>query len=151
MVTEPKVNKLEVMLNEKVERYVRYLEEALIKRKESKEIINLLPKELWKWDWYCLEKRAENKWYLETIVLEREKADNLILELKLMGICGLKSQYKHFNNSWAYSGSMMLGDIEVEIKVDGGSLPPRCRIEEVSELKSVISYKAICEETGEEV
>ena len=44
-----------------------------------------------------------------------------------------------------------MGDILLVIKVDGGSMPPNCRIEETKELKEIITYKAICPETGEEL
>ena len=45
----------------------------------------------------------------------------------------------------------MVGNIELSVKVDGGSQPVNCTVEAITEMKEVTTYKATCEETGEDV
>jgi len=150
MTTEAKVNRLV----KNAERKCAWAEEGLEGAREAleraKELSNILTEYLLEIDWYKFEKQEENEWYLETYGLGEKEADKLILQLKLEGIYGLKSTFRR-TNTWYYTGSLRIGDDVFTIMVDGGSTPPACRIEETNEFKEVITYKAICEETGEEV
>ena len=150
MTTEVKVNRL----TEKAERAhtwaKKQLENAIESLEWAKELSNILDGYLLEVNWYRFEKQEKNEWYLETYGLEEEEADKLIHQLKIDGIYGLKSTFRR-SNSWYYKGSFRVGDDVFTIMIDGGSKPPACRIEETKEFKAVITYKAVCEETGEEV
>ena len=150
MTTEVKVNRLMEKAARDCARVERQLIEARETLKLSKELSNILPEYLLEVDWYQLKRREENEYYMETYCLMEKEADKLIHQLKLDGIYGLKSTFRR-NNSWSYTGSFRVGDDVFTIMIDGGSKPPACRIEETKEFKEVITYKAICEETGEEV
>ena len=126
------------------------LERALLIYQQTKEIIPLMPEEILSQRWYAFRQTEPDKWYLETWCLEETEADMFIKQLKLAGVYGFHSKFAT-SNRWHYTGSFAIDSHEFTIKVDGGSKPPLCRIEETKEWKEVISYKAICEETGEEV
>ena len=150
MTTEVKVNRL----TEKAERACTEAKRQLVNAVEglewAKELSSILAEYLLEVDWYRFEKQEKNEWYLETHGLEEREADKLIHQLKIDGIYGLKSTFRR-SNSWYYKGSFRVGDDVFTIMIDGGSKPPACRIEETKEFKAVITYKAVCEETGEEV
>ena len=141
-------------LLEKVEKDCREarkkLEEVLLIRQQAREIIPLMPEAILNQQWYAFYQTEVNKWYMETWGLEEEKADTFIKQLKLAGVYGFHSKFAA-SKRWHYTGSFAIDSHEFTVKVDGGSKPPLCRIEETKEWKEVISYKAICEETGEEV
>jgi len=126
------------------------LQKALSNYEQAKEFCNLLPEVITGHDWYFFRQDEPGKWYMETWCLDEEKADTFIKELKIVGVYGFHSKFIN-SNCWHYTGSFVIGDNEFTVKVDGGSKPPLCRIEETKEWKEVISYKAICDETGEEV
>lgn len=145
------VTKLEQKLDKVYAESLKRHKLIVAARKEAKPIIEQMPDKLANRDWWQFKKLDEDKWHLETFGLSEQEADELIKELKIVGVYGIKSTYKRYSNAWAYKGSITLGGIEVEIEVDGGSTPPNCRIEETREMKEVITYKAICEETEEEL
>ena len=125
--------------------------EAIQRRIEGTGLVNQLPDFITSIGWWAFQKREDDKWYLETNLIDDDKGDELVRQLKLWGVFGMKSHYQSFNNKWYFDCSVMIGNIELTIKVDGGSMPPNCRIEEIKEMKEVITYKAICPETGEEL
>jgi len=151
MTTTKTITKLEEKLNGEYAESLKRHKLMVTKHKEGKELIQHLPQGFADMRWYSFQKLEDNKWYLETWGMPEVEADEFIKEIKLLGIHGLKSTYRSFNNSWEYRGSFGINGVELVIKVDGGSKPQNCRIEEHKELKEVITYKAICEETGEEV
>ncbi len=151
MTTTKTTTALEQKLKEEYADSLKSHKLIVAKRKEGKEIIKHLPEGFADMRWYAFRKLEEGKWYLETWGMEKEEADEFIKELTLLGIYGLKSTYRRFNNSWEYRGSFGVNGVELVGKIDGGSKPQNCRIEENREMKEVITYKAICEETEEEV
>ena len=151
MTTTKTITKLDEKLNKEYTESLERHKRMVVKRKEGKEIIKQLPEGFADMRWYAFSKLEDGKWYLETWGIEEKEADEFIKQLKLMGIYGLKSIYRAYNNDWQYTGSFAVDGVEIVIKIDGGSKPPNCRIEETKEMKEVITYKAICEETEEEV
>ena len=141
------IKKLDGVLSQRRKEYLG----AKLMRTEVVELSKQLPDFITSIDWYICTKREEKKWYLETLIVAEDEGDTLVRELKIWGAYGMKSHYKAFNNSWYFDCSAMVGDTEIIIKVDGGSKPPNCTIEEIKEVKEVITYKAVCAETGEEL
>ena len=97
-------------------------------------------------NWYVFRKLEPNKWYLETWVMSEEDADKLIENLKTMGVIALPSKHSSLTNTWEYTGYLIIDELEITIRIDGGSKPPNCRIEETKEFKEVITYKSICDD-----
>jgi len=150
-MTAKPITKLDQKLNEEYADSLKRHKLMVAKRKEGKEIIKHLPEGFADMRWYSFQKLEDKQWCLETWGMNEKEADEFILKLKLLGIYGLKSTYRSFNNSWVYKGVFGINGVELVIKIDGGSKPQNCRIEETKEVKEVITYKAICEETEEEV
>ena len=151
MTTAKTVTKLEERLNSDHASKLKDYREILTRRKEAIPIIELMPTELANMDWWLFRKQDGGDWFLDSWYLDEKVADAMIKQLKIIGMQGLKSAYRNFNNTWTYRGSIQIGDITVSVRIDGGSKPPNCRIEETREWKEVSTYKAICEETEEEV
>jgi len=151
MEDEMKSNTLIEKLNKDVAIAHKQHKDALQIRVEGTKIVNELPDFITSIDWYVFRKQYKNEWYLETFIVGEETGDELVKLLKLWGVFRMKPHYKAFNNTWCFECSAMIGDIELTIKIDGGSKPPNCTIEETKEMKEVITYKAICPETGEEL
>lgn len=144
MTTTKPITKLEQSLNDEYNLSLENHKRIVAKRKEGKELIRQMPPELADIDWYFFTKMDTNKWYLETTVLSKQEADKLMDNLRPMGILALPSKHLDWNNRWQYTGYLILGDVEITIKIDGGSKPPNCWIEELREMKEVITYKAHC-------
>ncbi len=138
------MTKLEQKLAEEYKLSLREHKRIVAKRKEGKDIISQMPEGLADIDWYTFRKLDTNKWYLETMAVSEEEANKLIKELKTMGIIALPSKHQEWDNRWQYTGYLVMDGIEVVVKIDGGSKPPNCTIEEVREVKEVVTYKAIC-------
>lgn len=119
-------------------------------RRAGTEVATQLPDFLTSINWYTFRQDGENQFYLETWVLEEDEGDILRNGLKHFGAYGMTPKFNSTNH-WCYSCTIMVGENEVKIVVDGGSKPPECRIEEFRETREVITYKAICPETGEEL
>jgi len=151
MKRKPSTNTLIRKMDKAVAEAYKTHKEAIATRKEGTAIAEQLPGFITSIDWYSLRKLNEKKWYLETWCLDAKIGDDLIRQLKIWGAVGMKSKYHPLTNAWEFKCSAMVEDIELTIKIDGGSKPPNCRIEESKEMKEVITYKAICEETGDEV
>jgi len=151
MTTTKTITTLEEKLNQEYIESLKRHKLIVAKRKEGKELIRHLPEGFADMRWYSFQKLEDNKWYLETWGMKAEEADEFIKQLKIMGIYGVKSKYRSFDNSWQYTGSFGINGVELVVKIDGGSKPQNCRIEETREMKEVITYKAICEDTEEEV
>ncbi len=150
-MTTKAITKLEERLNSDHSDKLKEYREILARRKEALPIIKQMPSELANMDWWLFRKLEDDKWYLDSWYVSVEKGDAMIKQLKLIGIHGLKSTYRTSINRWEYKGSLKVGDTIVDIRIDGGSKPPNCRIEETKEWKEVTTYKAICDETEEEV
>ena len=152
MKTKP-ITKLEERLNSDHASKLKDYREIMARRKEAVPIIKQMPPDLANMEWWLFKKQEgeDNVWFLDSWYLGEEEADAIIDQLKLMGIHGLKSTYRNSINRWEYKGSIKVGDTIINIRVDGGSKPPNCRIEETRDMKEVITYKAICEETEGEV
>ncbi len=151
-MTTKTVTALEELLNSDHASKLKDYRGILARRKEAIPIIRQMPPALANIAWFTFLKLSDHTWFLDTWVLsDTKEADAIIKELKIIGIHGLKSAYRNFSNSWTYNGSIQIGAITINIRVDGGSKPPNCRIEETLEMKEVITYKAICEDTEEEV
>ena len=144
------ISALENYINRERREAIEVNKESLLAYREAKEVVKQMPDSLPDMNLYLFKKLEDKMWYLETWDLSDEVADELIEQLKVMGIYGIHSKFKG-GTSWEYKGSFMAGDIEIVIKVDGGSKPPNCRIEETREWKEIITTKAICEETEEEL
>ena len=145
------MTKLEEKAKADLEGAKRYLERAKENLVIASELSSLLPHEILNIDWYIIRKNDTDKYYLETGILDNKIADKYIKILKLVGVQQITSRFKSYQNKWYYKGIMAVNGKEVEIMIDGGSKPPACRIEEQKEWKEVITYKAICKETEEEV
>jgi len=124
---------------------------ATLVLKKAKQMISLLPSILLEQEWYTFYQEETNKWYMETWRMDASDADEVVKQLKIAGVCNIKARFRHFDQSWEYTGSFMAGNDEIVVKIDGGNKPLNCRIEETREVKEVITYKAICEETEEEI
>ena len=144
MSTTKTITKLEQMLTGEYKQSLKEHKLVVAKRKEGKDIISQMPEGLANIDWYTFRKSGPNKWYLETMMVSEEDANKLIDNLKAMGIIALPSKHLEWNNRWQYTGYLIMDGIEVTVKIDGGSKPPNCRIEETREVREVVTYKAIC-------
>ena len=138
------MTKLEQMLTGEYRVSLKAHKRVVAKRKEGKGIIDQMPKGLANIDWYTFKKLAPNKWYLETMMVSEEEANKLIDNLKIMGIIALPSKHLVWSNRWQYTGYLIMNGIEVVVKIDGGSKPSNCRIEEIRKVEEVVTYKAIC-------
>ena len=74
--------------------------------------------------------------------------EDTLKALKTTGIMGLRKTLSYDTN-WRADGKVFLGGQEVDVIVHAVEQPPTCRLEEYTEL--VTKYRAICEETGEEI
>ena len=144
MGTTNTITKLEQKLNGEHKLSTRDHKRLIAKHKEGIAIIQQMPKGLADMDWYVFRKLDVNKWYLETWGMDEKNADKLIKKLKGMGVIALPSKHHTFTNTWEYKGYLLLDGAEVVVKVDGGSKPQNCTIEEIRETKEVITYKAHC-------
>lgn len=126
------------------------LKRTVLVCRQAKKLIPLIPEVILRQPYYIFRQTEPGKWYLETLCLDEEKANALVKQLKLAGVYGFRSKFAG-SKRWHYTGSFMAGNDEIVVMVDGGSKPPLCRIEETKEWKEIITYKAICEETEEEV
>lgn len=149
-IQKPQTNALLEKVEKDCRRARKELKEVLLIRQQVREIIPLMPEAILNQQWYVFRQTEANKWYMETWCLEEEEADTFIKQLKLAGVYGFHSKFKD-SNRWHYTGSFAIDGHEFTVKVDGGSQPPHCRIVETREMKEVVTYKAICEETEEEV
>lgn len=150
-ITEKELTLLESKADKDWRAAVQSLKEATAKRKLAKEIAPLLPPAVANTSFWQFSKEGINKYYLETWMLPTDKADALVKELKIAGVQGFKATHKQFTDAWCYTGEIAVDAIIITIKVDGGSQPPSCRVEETREVREVTVYKAYCEETGEEL
>ena len=132
------------------ERAQNDLVKATLAYNEAKRIVPFMPKVLFNQSWYIFHRIGPGEWYLETACMTEDSADKLIRQLKLSGVYGITSKLTT-SNRWHYTGSFVAGGDVVTIKVDGGSKPPACRVVRCVEKREVVVYKAICEETEEEV
>ena len=151
MVTEQKVNSLIALAESKFKEAQKAFNKAALSLDKAREIAPLLPDIILEQSWYLFRETETKKWYMETWFLKEDEADALIKQLKIAGVYGIKAKFNSYNKGWTYTGNFIVGEDEIEVKVDGGSKPPQCRIEEIKEFKEVTTYKAICDETGEEV
>ncbi len=147
-------NTLIATLNKDVTSYLKSYKESKASREEGRVLATQLPEFITTIHCWVFRKRGEKEWYLETGFLDAGKADNLVRELKIWGAHRMKSHYSRFgtnSHNWSFDCCVLVGDVEIVIKVDGGSQPLNCTIREVKEMKEVVTYEAICEETGESV
>ena len=73
---------------------------------------------------------------------------DLVKVCKMAGVQGLVT--KMWNpNDWYAHGEMAMGDVTVKVSINGLPNPPTCIIEPYTE--TVTKYRAICEQTGEEI
>lgn len=126
------------------------LDEATLAYNEAKRIVPLMPKVLLDQSWYIFRCTEPGKWYMETMCMGEESADEFIRQLRLAGVYGFTSKFVS-SNRWYYVGSFAAGGDIVTIRVDGGSKPPACRVEKCVEMREVVTYKAFCGDTEEEV
>ncbi len=151
-MTKPKpTTKLGILYRGKYTEAVKTHKTLVAEHKKGEDLIKQMPRELLDINWYDFRQLEPGKWYLETWGMPGAEGDDFIKELKMMGVHGIKSTYRAFANSWEYKGLFAVDGVEIVVKIDGGSKPPNCRIEETREMTEVITYKAICEETEEEV
>ncbi len=70
------------------------------------------------------------------------------IALKVTGVVGLRKKLL-YEKEWGAKGTVLLNSKEIGVTIYSVEQPPNCHIEEytVTETK----YKAICEETGEEI
>ena len=116
-MTTKTITKLEEKLNDEYAESLKCHKLMVAKRKEGKELIKYLPEGFANMRWYSFQKLEDNKWYLETWGMPEEEANEFIKKLKVMGVQGIISKHIAFSNSWQYTGSFMVGDIEIVIKV----------------------------------
>ena len=152
MTTETKLNKLTEYMDKEYRRARIALQEVREARERAKDLSVILPQSVLDTEWWCFRHEGDHKWYMETrTIAEPNEADKLVRELKLAGVYAIKSHHNQYSDRWVYEGKFLMGDDIVTIRVDGGSKPPTCHVEKVVEVKEVITYKAICEETGDEL
>ena len=152
MASETKVNNLMERMNRRCNEASVTLAVAQEARVKALQVSSVLPEELLNTEWWSFFKQEDKKWYMETMgIRDPDEADKLIKVLRLMGVYGIKSSHDKFSNTWFYKGTFQVGEDTITIKVDGGSQPPACRIEKIVEMKKVTTYKAICEDTEEEL
>ncbi len=144
MGTTNTITKLEQNLKDEYKLSLKDHKKIVAKYKQGKELIKQMPEELANMDWYFFRKLDSTKWYLETTVLSEEEANQVMDNLRPMGVIALPSNHNEWNDRWQYTGYLILDGLELVIKIDGGSKPPDCRIEEIRKMEEVITYKAHC-------
>lgn len=149
--TKTEEQKKECQLVRKYKGEIESSERHIKAAKENLVFIEQLPDFIKEIDeWYYLYKYS-NKWSLETYGLDKEKATKILNAFKLNGLMNVKSRFENYNGRWKYTGEIMINDNLLEVVIDGGEKPASCRVEEIRETKEVITYKAYCRETGEEL
>lgn len=151
MATKIKDDNLLTLAKDRVKYAKLELVTAKLSLAKVRELQRLLPKSVLNQNWYVFRRDGNHQWYMETWGMKPGEADALVTQLKILGVCSIKSHFNQYNQSWCYEGSFLSGEDTMTVRVDGGSKPSACRVEEIKEVKEVITYKAICEETGEEV
>ena len=128
--------------DETIKTRMSWLEDA----QKARELIELLPEEL-----LVLEGSADCNSDGElkvTFHLYRNTNVDLLRVCKIAGVQGLVTKMLS-PNDWYAHGNMTIEGVNITISIYGLPNPPRCIIEPYS--KTVIKYRAICEETGEEI
>ncbi len=79
-----------------------------------------------------------------------------VKQLRMAGVVGLKTEFygqgSGDETKWRWvNGELVVGETYYKFDVSSADKPPKCRIEAITETKEVTTYKAICEETEEEV
>jgi len=74
--------------------------------------------------------------------------EDTLKALQIAGAVGLRKTLAG-GQTWAANGKVFLNGREVDVRVNSVEQPPACRLEEYSVTET--RYKAICEETGEEI
>jgi len=149
--TQKQTNSLVELIEGRLKQAQEDVTKTTLLLEKAKQITPFLPGLLLEQRWYTFHQLGVNKWYMETWDINASDADKIIEQLKIAGVHSIKARFKPWSQSWEYAGYFMAGNDEITIKIDGGNKPPNCRIEETREVKEVITYKAICNETEEEI
>ena len=100
-----------------------------------------------------LDGEADTGWYGEKLRLTFWHQFNpnvdLLRVLKMAGVQGLVPKMGYAPEYWNANGEFILDGGKVAVCITGLPKPETCRIEEYTE--TVTKYRAICNETGEEV
>ncbi|KKN81752.1 hypothetical protein LCGC14_0316640 [marine sediment metagenome] len=70
------------------------------------------------------------------------RTDEVLKQLKTYGFVGLVPKYD--GNNWIASGKAIINNITVNVTITGLDTPPKCYLEEYTEV--VTKYRAICED-----
>jgi len=139
-------------IREETESMIKSKEEQLARCKESLKIVELLPPDI-----QNLCGNIDTGWPDCDYHISFWQFDNmdidLIRVLKMNGVQGLiiKMTNDTSPNYWESKGEFMVGDKKVGVHVFYLPIPQTCHIEEIEETVVVKKYKAICNESGEEV
>jgi len=146
-------NKLETKVEEKFEQAERSYQRAVMEHEEELAFAQSIPESLQEIDWWILHRNhADNAdWYMETNIVDNEKGAELRRQLGLLGAVNFREVYKGHSEAWKCHCYLRIGEETVLVCIDGGATPPACRIEATTEMQEIITYKAICENTGEEI
>ncbi len=136
-------------LKERTELEIVAKRKSLKQAEDALELVELLPPELQE-----LDGEADTGYYGETVRITffqfYNKGIDLLRVCKMVGTQGLIPKMSTPDN-WTANGDLALPDEKGTVKIIIFSLPKplNCRIEEYQE--TVTKYKAICNETGEEI
>jgi hypothetical protein len=139
-------------LREETERRLRYQEEQLASCKTALAIIELLPQDIQNLCGNIATGWPGCDYHISFYQFDNKDID-LIRVLKMAGVQGLtiKMTTDTSPNYWESKGEFMVGDKNVGVHVFHLPKPQTCHIEEIEETVVVKKYKAICNESGEEV
>ena len=133
---------------ERTEELIKKRQEQLHQAIKAREMASLLPPEL-----QALNGEADTGWYGIDLRLEfytfYNKGIDLLKVAKIAGVQGLSPKMYSPDNWHAVGQFVLTNGSRAEIHLGYLPKPPACRIEEYQE--TVTKYKAICEETGEEI
>lgn len=139
-------------LRQETEIRIRYQEEQLASCKTALAIIELLPQDIQNLCGNVTTGWPDCDYHISFYQFDNNGID-LIRVLKINGVQGLTIKMTDNNspNYWESKGEFMVGDKKVGVHVFYLPKPQTCRLEEYEETQVVKKYRAICNESGEEI
>lgn len=133
---------------------------AVVKAEEIRAIIEQLPAEFLDYDWPTPLLRIY-KFGLKDVELDMSLCgghkDKAVTEIKdalakTLGFAFEKVQHM-YGQEFKYIGALEspIGGVKVTLELNSAPKPEGCTLIEKKEIKEVITYEAICEQTGEKV
>ena len=135
-------------LKDRTEELVRSREQSTNEAKAALALVSTLPEEI-----QLLDGMADTGYPDELLRLSfysnKAESEATLRTLKMAGVQGLTPKIGYAPDSWVAYGNFVVDGKKVTVQISGLPKPPTCRIEEYEE--TVKKYRAICNETGEEI